>query len=327
MADKRFTLPLRFTASETTKRTTGEATSSLLGLRKADKDGRTPLHEAVRSGSENAYRAIIQLIYEGADVNAADKNGRTPLHEAAQSGSENVYDVISELIRRGADVNAADKDGRTPLHEAARSGSKNAYYVISKLIHGDADVKAADKDGAIKLHSPFRTSLQSIVRFLGFNEESPESAVVIASCYGKKEDATLLLQLGVDPIHVSREWHSQYSTNTKREMPPHLKIWKNAVTKHDYGTIRELINVITADDDVSFDSITWEWNLPAVLASNVDNDVVLMCTNLRTELVGKSRRVHAMTYQEYLTQYKWVDLIMDLLDLLKEAKLDSAHDG
>jgi len=74
---------------------------------------RTPLHDAVRTGSEDTVRRLIDA---GADVNAVDEDGRTPLHDAARTSSG--Y-TIRKLIDAGADVNAVDKDGRTPLHDAA----------------------------------------------------------------------------------------------------------------------------------------------------------------------------------------------------------------
>ncbi|KAE8386173.1 ankyrin repeat-containing domain protein [Aspergillus alliaceus] len=61
------------------------------------------------------------MIDQGADINAVDKDGRTPLHDAIRVGVENVACL---LIDRGADINATDKDGRTPLHDAALNESE-----------------------------------------------------------------------------------------------------------------------------------------------------------------------------------------------------------
>lgn len=68
--------------------------------------------------NKDSHSALL-LIDKGADVTQADKNGRTPLHEAARYG---LIDVIKALLDKGADVNAADQKGRTPLMESVLSG-------------------------------------------------------------------------------------------------------------------------------------------------------------------------------------------------------------
>ncbi len=60
------------------------------GVKAVDKDGRTPLHDVARSGSDYMGQAIRQLIEKGAYVKAVDKDGRTPLHNVAQSSSEDM---------------------------------------------------------------------------------------------------------------------------------------------------------------------------------------------------------------------------------------------
>ena len=121
-------------------------------VKAADRDGRTPLHDVARAGTKEATWAIPELIRSGADVKAADKDGRTPLHDAARAGTEEATWAIRELIKSGADVKAADKDGRTPLHDAARIGTKETKLVIRELMRSGADVKAANKDGRTPLH-------------------------------------------------------------------------------------------------------------------------------------------------------------------------------
>ncbi len=52
-------------------------------------------------------------------MNAADNTGRTPLHYALKYGSQ---DVARFLIKKGADYNRADNDGITPVQLAAENG-------------------------------------------------------------------------------------------------------------------------------------------------------------------------------------------------------------
>ncbi|KAJ4319285.1 hypothetical protein N0V94_003977 [Neodidymelliopsis sp. IMI 364377] len=309
-----------------------ELVSKGADVKVADKDGRTPLHEAALSGTWHARYAVAEFIQGGADVKAADKDGRTPLHEAARSGSANTESVIAELIRQGADVKAADKDGRTPLHEVAQLELANARYAVAGFTKGGVDFKAADsktssKDGARPSLGASITGLGNIIRVLGSRVTSSEPAAAMASRSDREDDAMLMLQLGVDPITVSKDWRSRHSTRAEEEMPAHLRLWENSATEHDYGTIRELVDEITADHCVVFDSITWEWELPAVLASDLGAEVVLVCTRPRTTLLGDFGQFYALTYQEYLEKSEWANFIMETLDILAAAQLNPQHAG
>ena len=84
-------------------------------------------------------------------------------------------------------------------------------------------------------------------------------------------------------------------TDQNGEDSPYLGIWRNAWESDGYGSVRKFVNEITAEDRVSFDSITWEWDLPAVLASDVESDIVLMCQTPRTELVNEFGYNHSVT--------------------------------
>jgi hypothetical protein len=142
------------------------------GVKAVDKDGRTPLHNAAQSSSEDIGWAVRQLIEKGADVKAVDKDGRTPLHDIARSGSDLMIWAIRQLIEKGADVKAVDKDGRTPLHDAARSSSEDMGRAVRQLIEKGADVKAVDKDGRTPLYDAARSS--SEVAILQILSDTPQ---------------------------------------------------------------------------------------------------------------------------------------------------------
>ncbi len=127
------------------------------------KDGRTPLHDAAQSGSEDA---VLICLDRGADINAVDKDGRTPLHDAARARSRDAISLLVNirlLVNRGADINAVDKDGRTPLHDAAQSGSEHAMW---PLVDRGADINAVDKDGRTPLHDAARAGSRDAIRLL-----------------------------------------------------------------------------------------------------------------------------------------------------------------
>ncbi len=55
------------------------------------------------------------LIKHNADVNAEDKDNRTPLHHAVRSG---IIELIKLLLKKDADTNIKDKSGSTPIFYA-----------------------------------------------------------------------------------------------------------------------------------------------------------------------------------------------------------------
>lgn len=82
----------------------------------ADRNGRTPLHEAVRHAYKDeaaALRIVTALLDAGAPVDPVEKENRqTPLVEAAIYGAP---EILKLLIARGANVNHKMKDKTTPL--------------------------------------------------------------------------------------------------------------------------------------------------------------------------------------------------------------------
>ena len=94
--------------------------------------------------SDASLWEVIQLIQEGADVNAIDEFGWTPIMLAAMGNPD--YYVLRFLIEEGANVNAVDINGWTPLMLANwyNSGDDNKEKL---LINNGADVNMTDKKG------------------------------------------------------------------------------------------------------------------------------------------------------------------------------------
>ena len=85
----------------------------------------------------------MELIQDGANVNAKNDTGTTPLMIAA--GNNPNPEVLKVLIEAGADVNAQNKDGSTPLILAALRNTNPE--VLTALLEAGADAKVKDDEG------------------------------------------------------------------------------------------------------------------------------------------------------------------------------------
>lgn len=137
--------------------------------KRADYDGRTPLHLAAARGHEDV---VLFLIQEGANVNFEDNFGNTPLNEAVKGCHDRIakilreaggklieetagehlrkavlsgkVDMVKHLLVNGINPNSVDHSGRTPLHIAASEGLTLMADILIK--HG-ADIYAKDRWG------------------------------------------------------------------------------------------------------------------------------------------------------------------------------------
>jgi ankyrin repeat protein len=95
------------------------------------------------------------MLAHGADINAHDRNGGTPLHEAVRQGN---VELVRALVSRGADLHARTEQGAeggnlpvrrrsglTPFLAAAQTGNVEMMRVLMAL---GADPAALTPDGA-----------------------------------------------------------------------------------------------------------------------------------------------------------------------------------
>jgi len=168
--------------------------------------------------------------------------------------------------------------------------------------------------------------------------------VVAAAFSGQREVVLLLLKRGADPSNASKWWQSLQDPGTLKEMPAYLKVWENAENGVNYATINALIEeMFTVDGHVTFNSIIWEWELPAVIESSKDmggieesqwqgaKDHVVLVSNYSSTSSSKElvERIQATTFGEYIRERwnEWLDFVLGLLDLVTIANLNSASFG
>ena len=127
-----------------------EPVKSIDGI--VDKNGDTPLHNAVKTPQKNRrYDSLAILLTKAKNVNPVNSVGRTPLFQAVRTGD---LGDIRKLIEAGADLNKADKYGHTPAHVAAiKAGIRNDkasdrfFTILEMLITEGANLNLKDYRG------------------------------------------------------------------------------------------------------------------------------------------------------------------------------------
>ena len=121
-------------------------------------DSRVALIEAVRSGSIERMRAVLQ---SGADINASQGDGARALHWAAHRDDMAAADL---LIGAGAAVDAANDLGATPLWLASLNGSAR---MVARLLEAGASPNFTLTSGETPLMAAARSgSVEAVQRLI-----------------------------------------------------------------------------------------------------------------------------------------------------------------
>ncbi|KAF9772568.1 hypothetical protein IL306_009724, partial [Fusarium sp. DS 682] len=118
--------------------------------------GWTPLHYACLRGHE---RIVLDLIGQGAEVNAQGRDGKAPLHCAAMGGH---MDLVRLLVEAGAVIDVSDAFWTTPLLWAARKGHES----VVDYLWPEASHKLRDYKGRTALHLAVAAGKNKMVKNL-----------------------------------------------------------------------------------------------------------------------------------------------------------------
>lgn len=157
------------------------------------REGMTPLHHAVISGSISAVKILVAI---NADIHITDENGLTALHYAAYQGHWEIvkilldygsrpnkktnskvtplhfaakhdhYLVVKELLKWYVDINALTMQCNTPLHYAACNGNEE---MVNILLKNGADLNIPNKDNDLPVHLACLRGTTNVVKLLCAN--------------------------------------------------------------------------------------------------------------------------------------------------------------
>ncbi|CAH0120618.1 hypothetical protein PAE9249_03139 [Paenibacillus sp. CECT 9249] len=121
--------------------------------------------QLIALAAEGDTDTVLQLLQEGADINATDGSGRTAVLAATRN---NRADTVKALIQQGADINIRDNSLDNVLLYAGASG----YLEIVKLaIDAGADTKLTNRFGGTALIPASERGHVEVVRELLTNSD------------------------------------------------------------------------------------------------------------------------------------------------------------
>jgi len=237
-ASDRNRTPLHYAAMIGDKQTVELLISKGANINAKDRNGSTPLFEAMRSPAVGRKEVVELLVSKGAkipelhlaaylgdmeklkkylqdgiDINSQEDFGSTPLHAAANSGKK---DIVEFLINKGADVDAKAKDvfGLTPLYCAAMH---NYEDIADLLLAKGADVNAKDNHGYTLLYYAIWDSNKDAIRLLiskGANvnvkDDYGYTPLVYAIWENDKDMVEILISKGADVNAEDKEGYTAY---------------------------------------------------------------------------------------------------------------------
>lgn len=125
-----------------------------------NRDGQTPLHEAVLSDNLIFAQYLLQ---HGADPTVVNKEGNTPLHLAARDDNSRLCKLLLKCPQ--IDLTAGNKMGKTPLHLACAHEKPNVAAILINKMRIE-QINLLDQQGRTPLHECAENIAGSLARYL-----------------------------------------------------------------------------------------------------------------------------------------------------------------
>lgn len=195
------------------------AATGLLAVAPALAD--SPLSDAIQKGRRDV---ALDLIANGADVNAAQADGSTPLHWAAYKLDT---ELVQKLLERGAKTDVMNEYGSSPISEAVKAANAE---LVKVFLEAGADVEAPNGDGETLLMLAARTGSTEVAKLLidrGADVNAREawrdqSALMWAAEGAYPELTQLLIDHGADvrTRAASNDWGVQVTSEPRAQYRP-----------------------------------------------------------------------------------------------------------
>lgn len=207
-----------------------------------DKQKGTVLHYAARAGNPNALGFFAERMRELSRdkvVNAADSNGRTALHDAVRSG---VLESVQILLAANANTNARDSTGKAALHVVSECSEERSLALLQSSCRAlGVEKRRTDTSSpflgwnnytshpaGLQLELPSRPGH---VATEAYTERHP-SCLSLEGVSRIKEIVKLLLEAGADPRMADDHGRSPYdfaviSNSVEAVFALHLALMKS----------------------------------------------------------------------------------------------------
>ena len=204
----------------------------------------TSLHIAV--GSEDIDTTVM-LLEHGASLSAINWKGDTPVHLAVRYGTDIILDKFLNYVKQSCDLDIANQDGYTALHLAVESSSLTK---VAALLRKQANLLVTNPFGRTPIHSAVKHSTPELLEMmLGYVKESShldlrdkdgDTPLHMAICENSLAKVAILLKKGADVLARSRY---------KERRPIHYaaKYNKFEILKLLLGHVKQLCNLDLCD--------------------------------------------------------------------------------